>query len=395
MASEIQISCPYCNSVLSAHDDWLGMETKCPSCNREFVLQNSEDSPPELPHPPELPPDLPPDLPPELPPQLPAEQTIETIGLDAKESGNPLKYLCYQIFSLVGQEQWFRIIFGEDTGIVVKHKSTADALRRRQVRKYFFPPGFGERLLGGLKFSLLWGLFFILGSIMLGLISGLLSYVTRYSYLLPIFGIPLWLVFSFRLTKKIIGRKIKEEEIPDFVIDQYIAEDFEKVIPLSLRKANIDLSQCIAESQMLEEPCFDEDATGHAYKLGKDGKVRYTPIAVSVIHMLEDQIICYAGDLDLLTGVYLNETVDEFFYDDIVSIQTLTESENSGLFDKLKQKTRGEYFELTTRGGTKFRLGMDHSEWLEKQGETNVDRSYAEKIINGVRKMIREKKKEA
>ena len=97
--------------------------------------------------------------------------------------------------------------------------------------------------------------------------------------------------------------------------------------------------------------------------------------------------VCYSAALDLLTGNYLNETIDEFFYEDIVSVQTLSESEKIG-----KQKTTAEYFVLTTRGGTNFRMAIERDEWLKSKG-SKKDRSHASyKIINAVRKMIREKK---
>jgi len=38
MASKIQVSCPSCNTVLEAQEEWIGMESTCPNCNQTFKI---------------------------------------------------------------------------------------------------------------------------------------------------------------------------------------------------------------------------------------------------------------------------------------------------------------------------------------------------------------------
>ncbi len=56
-------------------------------------------------------------------------------------------------------------------------------------------------------------------------------------------------------------------------------------------------------------------------KVGEDSITRFTPPCLTVLHFTKDHLIAYQCDLDLLSGVPLNETIEEFFWQDIVSLQ--------------------------------------------------------------------------
>jgi hypothetical protein len=56
-------------------------------------------------------------------------------------------------------------------------------------------------------------------------------------------------------------------------------------------------------------------------KVGRDGITRFTPPCVTVLHFTRDHLIAYQCDLDLLSGKALNETIEEYFWQDIVSLQ--------------------------------------------------------------------------
>jgi hypothetical protein len=74
-------------------------------------------------------------------------------------------------------------------------------------------------------------------------------------------------------------------------------------------------------------------------KVGEDGITRFTPPCLTVLHFTKDHLLAYQCDLDLLTGTVLNETLDEYFWQDIVSLQierqTLpTEADDAALYDQ-------------------------------------------------------------
>ncbi len=56
-------------------------------------------------------------------------------------------------------------------------------------------------------------------------------------------------------------------------------------------------------------------------KVGRDGITRFTPPCVSILHFTKDHLIAYQCDLDLLGGKALNETIEEYFWQDIVTLQ--------------------------------------------------------------------------
>jgi len=77
-------------------------------------------------------------------------------------------------------------------------------------------------------------------------------------------------------------------------------------------------------------------------KVGEDGITRFTPPCLTILHFTKDHLIAYQCDLDLLSGVPLNETIEEFFWQDIVSLQieeqTLApEHDDEPLYDQLAE----------------------------------------------------------
>jgi len=77
-------------------------------------------------------------------------------------------------------------------------------------------------------------------------------------------------------------------------------------------------------------------------KVGADGITRYTPPCLTVLHFTKDHLIAYQCDLDLLNGKRLNEITEEYFWQDIVSLQiekqTLApEHEDAPLYDQLAE----------------------------------------------------------
>lgn len=56
-------------------------------------------------------------------------------------------------------------------------------------------------------------------------------------------------------------------------------------------------------------------------KVGEDGVTRFTPPCLTVLHFTKDHLIAYQCDFDLLSGLPLNETIEEYFWQDIVTLQ--------------------------------------------------------------------------
>jgi hypothetical protein len=182
----------------------------------------------------------------------------------------------------------------------------------------------------------------------------------------------------------------------DQEMDEYIAEDLSLAKTKSLQKASIDESELVGESVVVTGPRFWN--TGGAtvlFKKGKDGRLRFSPMNISVLHMTQNQIVSYQCSLDLTTGNYLNEATDEYFYKDVVSVATKTESKTYKT-DKYGtiQLNDAETFVLTTSGGTSVETILKDPKLIEMMGGGDIPTTEAERAIQVVRKMLREKKQE-
>jgi hypothetical protein len=186
-----------------------------------------------------------------------------------------------------------------------------------------------------------------------------------------------------------VGGKPTDEEM-----DRHIADDLSHAKRKSLQKAGIDDSELVGESVVVPGPRFWNTAGAQVHwKKGKDRVLRFTPINVSVLHMTQHQIISYQACLDLTTGGFLNEATDEYFYRDVVSVATKTESKT---FESKKlgtlQLNAAETFVLTTSGGTSVETLLRDPKLIELMGGGEIPTTDAERAIQVVRRMLREKK---
>jgi len=103
--------------------------------------------------------------------------------------------------------------------------------------------------------------------------------------------------------------------------------------------------------------------------------------------------LAYTCVLDFTTGKALNESTDEYFYKDVVSVSTKSESRTVNI-PKLGtlQLNTAETFTLTTSGGTSLSVLLRDPTLIEKMGGGEIPTTRAEKAIQTVRKMLREKK---
>ena len=181
--------------------------------------------------------------------------------------------------------------------------------------------------------------------------------------------------------------------ISDKTMDAYICEDLALAKGKALTKSSIDESQLVGEQLTIYG--FPQRGDFEIlWKKGKDNIIRHTPISVTVITLTENQLVSYQADLELTTGNFLNESTDEYFYKDIVSIATKTESREIKFKSLGKiQLNAAEIFKLTTSGGTSIEVILRDQQFLiQKMGGGEIPITNVEKTISVVRKMLREKK---
>jgi|1185.fasta_scaffold106610_1 hypothetical protein len=201
----------------------------------------------------------------------------------------------------------------------------------------------------------------------------------------------------------------------DQQVDDWLVEDLRSIGSIegrALAKSGLDRESLVRDSVIVFGPRFRN--TGGAkfgFRKGKDMKARFTPIDVSVLNFTEHQLVAYQCSLDFMTGDPRSECVDEYFYNDIVSVSTQTEPQrySVGELDKellsrasnLKKAAKksgmlqvddAQIFALSSSGGTAVRVVLNAPMVFNSMGGGTVSTEESEKAVQAVRKMVREKK---
>jgi hypothetical protein len=181
----------------------------------------------------------------------------------------------------------------------------------------------------------------------------------------------------------------------DQQMDEWLEEDLRMLTDKSLTKMNTEKEELVSESVQVSGPrLWDVGGADVLWRTGKDKKARFTPVGVCVISFTQNQLLGYTCALDRTTGKALNESTDEYFYKDVVSVATKTESKTvkiQGIKDAI-QMTAAELFTLTTSGGTKLEVFLRADNLIQTMGGGEIETTRAEKAIQTVRKMLRDKK---
>ena len=256
--------------------------------------------------------------------------------------------------------------------------------KRSAIRKYFARIPKWPAWLAG---------FFLLSALM---VDG----IARFAPLLIAVALIVWLI---SLTS---GRPSDEQ------VNSWLIEDLRSIEAQALAKSGLDRESLVRDSVVVYGPRFRN--TGGAkfgFRKGQDMKARFTPIDVSVLNFTEHQLVAYQCSLDFITGDPRSECVDEYFYNDIVSVSTQTEPQryNVGDLDKeilsrasrLKKVAKksgalqvddAHIFALTSSGGTAVKVVLNAPMVFNSMGGGTVSTEESEKAVQAVRKMVREKK---
>lgn len=190
---------------------------------------------------------------------------------------------------------------------------------------------------------------------------------------------------------------ILSKAITDAEVDQWIREDLSSFASESLNKMGIDMDELVGEPLVVIGPRL-WDYEGRTYvKKGKDGVLRFSPVEAMVLNQTQNQLAIYQCVFDLTTGHLSHVDTDEYFYKDIVSISTKTESKTVRLKigDNVEAKPfemkETEKFSLTTSGGTRVEVTVRDPK-LESMFKGTIPTTSIERAISTVRKMLREKK---
>jgi len=181
----------------------------------------------------------------------------------------------------------------------------------------------------------------------------------------------------------------------DEQMDQWLEEELAALNGKALVKMGADEAELVSESVQVTGPrLWDVGGASVLFRKGKDNVLRFTPVGVSIINFTQNQLLGYTCALDRTTGKALSENTDEYFYKDVVSVATKTDSKTVKIagMNTPVQMNAAESFTLTTSGGTSLSVLLRDPTLIEKMGGGEIPTTRAEKAIQTVRKMLRDKK---
>lgn len=180
----------------------------------------------------------------------------------------------------------------------------------------------------------------------------------------------------------------------DKQMDEWLEEDLRMLTDKSLNKMGTEKEELVSESVQVTGPLWNISGADFLYRKGKDGVLRFSPVGVNIISFTQDQLLGYMCALDRTTGKALNESTDEYFYKDVVSVTTKTESKTvqiKGIKGSV-QMNAAEMFTLATSGTSQFSVFLRDPTLIQIMGGGEIPTTRAEKAIQTVRKMLRDKK---
>lgn len=179
---------------------------------------------------------------------------------------------------------------------------------------------------------------------------------------------------GFLIYSKTSGRPTDSE------IDQICMDQVKNLKDLALKKHGLDADQVKeAEPIQFDGYYFENIRAGYLYQMGKDKIPRSSNYeAVSFVFSAE-QVYCYKYRFSIITDEK-SESTEEYFYRDIVSASTQSDTKTYKTKDGKDIPINYQYFKLATSGGS-----------LQASILSMGD---AERSINGMKSLLRNKKQQ-
>lgn len=174
-------------------------------------------------------------------------------------------------------------------------------------------------------------------------------------------------------------------------LDNWLDEDIQAILKeRPFNKLGISKDDLVAESMLVVGPIYWNvsgfDVNDILMKTGKDGFNRYSIWTVQLFLFTENYLCSYKCNYNWLKNTYINESTNEFFYKDVVSVKTDTVSSAITLKDG-QHLVQSEAFQLKLMGDEVTVITNDAS-----LKTSNAMTSKAEKAVQSIRVMLRDKK---
>ncbi len=260
-------------------------------------------------------------------------------------------------------------------------------MEKREKIKFYFTKANKVAI----PFILLSGVFFIIS------LFGMFSSLTEdYSSNDLAIAVPMFLIFATPFVAILIhnNNQNKKEALKpsDSQMDSWLEEDIQSIIiSRPYDKLGISKEDLVAESLLVVGPVYWNiggfDVIDILMKKGKDGINRYSIWTIQVFAFTENYLCSYKCHYNWIKNTYINESTNEFFYKDVVSVKTDTVSSAYTLMNG-ERLVHSEAFQLKLVGDEITIITNDAS-----LNTSSVMVSKAEKAVQSIRAMLRDKKK--
>lgn len=210
------------------------------------------------------------------------------------------------------------------------------------------------------------------------------------------------------------SKSVLKNRPSDVDFDNIIKASLQGILQEALDVVNLDPADCIKPAEIIVGPPDMSRLKGLHFKKkkGKDQYFRYLPLGVTVYNFTEDSLVVFQCNYDPATRNAISICTYEYFYTEIVSFETVTETIslpqyapvdkllNNLPFLKNKSETTDmlridftQKFKLTTTAGTSLSVTLFEEQPQNSYHKDRYSLSDAQKSINVIRRTIRNKKR--
>ncbi len=232
---------------------------------------------------------------------------------------------------------------------------------------------------------------FSIGGLLFGVGLMLITYYligfSTFGWVLFIFGllIAIGVFIAYYSTKSDYENRLSDEQI-----DEWLLEDIQKHSQIAVEKLGLNPNDLTRKSLIVPGPIYwnisgfkEEDIMRNE---GKDGFYRYAIWRLQVFVFTENFLGSYQCDYNWLNDTSINESTNEFFYKDVVSVKTDSDSSAYNLVDGVKIE-HAQAFQLNLPGDS-IKVVINHNNLKISSLITNK----VDQAVQNIRSTIREKK---
>jgi len=228
---------------------------------------------------------------------------------------------------------------------------------------------------------------------MIPVILGVIAFVVGLNLLLPSNSIHKKIKTQYARELERYAQDFAQDEPKpsDTEMDQWLADDIEKLVREAARRLGLSTQDIIANRCILGGP--SPSIKEIRYAVGKDGRIRYSHFDILIVFLTDHHLASYESKNSLLSGKVLSESTKEFPYKEITSLGTRTIKQKITLAntDERTLEEAMQEFTLATSGSNTIQIlyafppGSDQDAQLIPIGD--------EATIGAIRRKLDEYKK--